>query len=149
MTGALTFGHSVSVSTRSPKERFNGRFNRRVQLQKHWNRAQQDRRRSDPVNLDLQGSGTGFPVVLGSLIFTIPLAEAGANSGSCSWVGRAVLEDGSFVAGLAEGTWERIGDELRGNVSLMHEVSDGRKIRTEGVLDHTARTFVGQMYAVD
>ena len=96
-----------------------------------------------------EGSGTGFPVVLGSLIFTIPLSEAGANSGSCSWVGRAVLEDGSFVAGLAEGTWERIGDELRGNVSLVHEVSDGRKIRTEGVLDHTARTFGGQMYAVD
>ena len=96
-----------------------------------------------------EGAGTGFPVVLGSLIFTIPLSEAGANSGSCSWVGRGVLEDGSFVAGIAEGTWERIGDELRGNVSLVHEVSDGRKIRTEGVLDHTARTFVGQMYAVD
>ena len=28
-----------------------------------------------------EGAGTGFPVILGSLIFTMPLSEAGASSG--------------------------------------------------------------------
>ncbi|MBM42812.1 MAG: hypothetical protein CL483_12905 [Acidobacteria bacterium] len=96
-----------------------------------------------------EGAGTGFPVILGSLIFTMPLSEAGANSGSCSWAGRGVLDDGTLAAGLAEGTWERIGDELRANVSLVHEVSNGQKIRSEGVLDFNAGTFNGQMYAIE
>ena len=96
-----------------------------------------------------EGTATDFGSVFGSLIFTMPLAEAGANSGPCSWVGRAILDDGTLVGGLAEGTWERIGNELRANVSLVHEVSDGQKIRTEGVLDHKEHTFNGQMYAIE
>ena len=96
-----------------------------------------------------EGAGTGFPVILGSLIFTMPLSEAGANSGSCSWAGRGVLDDGTLAAGLAEGTWERIGNELRANVSLVHEVSNGQKIRSEGVLDFNAGSFNGQMYAIE
>ena len=79
----------------------------------------------------------------------MPLSEAGANSGSCSWAGRGVLDDGTLAAGLAEGTWERIGNELRANVSLVHEVSNGQKIRSEGVLDFNAGTFNGQMYAIE
>ena len=39
-----------------------------------------------------EGAGTGFPVILGSLIFTMSLSEAAANSGSCSWAGRGVLD---------------------------------------------------------
>jgi hypothetical protein len=89
--------------------------------------------------MSYEGAATGFPVVLGSLIFTMPLSEAAANSGSCSWVAR----------GFGEGTWERIGNELRGNVSLVHEVSTGQKIRTEGVMDHEERTFNGKMYDIE
>ena len=96
-----------------------------------------------------EGAGTGFPVILGSLIFTMPLSEAGANSGSCSWAGRGVLDDGTLAAGLAEGTWERIGNELRANVSLVHEVSNGQKIRSEGVVDFNGRTFNGTMHAIE
>jgi hypothetical protein len=99
--------------------------------------------------MSYEGAATGFPVVLASLIMTTPLSEAAANSGSCSWVGRGVLDDGTFAAGFAEGTWERIGNELRANVSLVHEVSNGQKIRTEGVLDHNERTFNGKMYAIE
>jgi hypothetical protein len=90
--------------------------------------------------MSYEGAATGFPVTLGSLIFTMPL---------CSWVGRGVLGDGTFAAGFAEGTWERIGNELRANVSLVHEVSNGLKFRTEGVMDHKERTFNGKMYAIE
>jgi hypothetical protein len=99
--------------------------------------------------MSYEGGATGFPVVLGSLIMATPLSEAAANSGSCSWVARGVLDDGTFAAGFAEGTWERIGNELRANVSLVHEVSNGQNIRTEGVLDHNERTFNGKMYAIE
>ncbi len=99
--------------------------------------------------MSYEGAATGFPVTLGSLIFTMPLSEAAANTGSCSWVGRGVLDDGTFAAGFAEGTWERIGNELRANVSLVHEVSNGLKFRTEGVMDHKERTFNGKMYAIE
>ena len=63
--------------------------------------------------------------------------------------GRGVLDDGTLAAGLAEGTWERIGNELRANVSLVHEVSNGQKIRSEGVLDFKGGTFNGTMYAIE
>ena len=96
-----------------------------------------------------EGAGTGFPVILGSLIFTMSLSEASANSGPVSWVGRGVLDDGTLAAGLAEGTWQRIGNELRANVSLVHEVSNGQKIRSEGVLDFKGGTFNGTMYAIE
>ena len=47
MTGALTFGHSVSVSTRSPKERFRGRlvrrWSRRRNLGTNWRRTARKR----------------------------------------------------------------------------------------------------------
>ena len=99
--------------------------------------------------MSYEGAATGFPVVLGSLIFTMPLSEAAANSGSCSWAGRGVLDDGTLAAGLAEGTWERIGNELRANVSLVHEVSNGQKIRTEGVVDFNGRTFNGTMHDIE
>jgi hypothetical protein len=89
--------------------------------------------------MSYEGAATGFPVTLGSLIFTMPLSEAAANSGSCSWVGRGVLDDGTFAAG----------NELRSNVSLVHEVSNGLKFRTEGVMDHKERTFNGKMYAIE
>ena len=99
--------------------------------------------------MSYEGAATGFPVVLGSLVFTMPLSEAAANSGSCSWVARGVLDDGTLAAAFGEGTWERIGNELRGNVSLVHEVSTGQKIRTEGVMDFEARTFNGKMYDIE
>ena len=79
----------------------------------------------------------------------MPLAEAGANSGPCSWVARAILDDGTLLGGLGEGTWERIGNELRVNVSLVHEVSDGQERRTEGVVDQKEHTFNGQMCAIE
>ena len=96
-----------------------------------------------------EGSGTGFPVILGSLIFTMSLSDDTANREQISRDVRGVLDYRKLAAALEEGTWERIGNELRANVSLVHEVSNGQKIRSEGVLDFKGGTFNGTMYAIE
>ena len=88
-----------------------------------------------------EGNAEGFGVVYGTLNITRPLSEAGDFSGgTCTYAGMGLSEDGSAVAGLGEGTWNRPGSEMRFNLSLMINVSDGSKVRSEGVIDYTQGT---------
>jgi len=93
-----------------------------------------------------EGTATGFGAFFGTMTLTQPLEEAGANSGTCTWIAKAILDDKSILADLAEGTWERMGSDLRFKVLLKNNLSDGRKLRCEGVADSEAGTFEGQMY---
>ena len=95
-----------------------------------------------------EGTATRFGNISGTLIITQSLAEAGGN-GTCTWVGKALLEDGTIMGGIGEGTTERIGNELKSKVSIVHHLSDGAKVRTEGVMEHGAGTFYGQLYDVE
>ena len=95
---------------------------------------------------DYEGTATGFGAVFGTLIITQPLAEAGATGGPCAWAGKALLDDNSIVGGIGKGTWEQIGSETRFKVSMILNISDGGKLRSEGVLDHGARSYSGHLY---
>ena len=95
-----------------------------------------------------EGTATGFGAFFGTMTLTQPLEEAGANSGTCTWIAKAILEDKSILADLAEGTWERMGSDLRFKVLLNNNLSDGRKLRCEGVADSEAGTFEGQIYEI-
>ncbi len=92
-----------------------------------------------------EGEATGFGAVFGSL--HVPLGDSNATSGSCSWVGQAFLEDGTWATGVGEGTWEQVGG---GHQWKLHfpalTVSSGEVLRCEGVIDLESRTFTGQMY---
>ena len=94
------------------------------------------------------GTATRFGQISGTLIITQPLAEAGGN-GLCSWAGKALLEDGTIIGSVGKGPTTRIGNELRANVSIIHTLSDGTQVRTEGVMEHGAGTFSGAIYDVD
>ena len=83
-----------------------------------------------------EGSATDFNAPFGSLSYSQPLADGGANSGTCTWVAKTLLDDGSVIADIAHGTWERIGMELRVSIKLNHDLSDGRKLKTDGILNH-------------
>ena len=96
-----------------------------------------------------KGTATRFGTIFGTSINTQPLAEAGASSGTCTWVGKALLDDGTLMGGIGEGTWERIGSETRANVSITHNLSDGGKVRTEGVMGHGAGTFNGHFSDIE
>ena len=95
-----------------------------------------------------EGTATGFGAFFGTMTLTQPLADAGANRGTCTWIAKAILEDKSILADLAEGTWERMGSDLRFKVLLKNNLSDGRKLRCEGVADSEAGTFEGQIYEI-
>ena len=96
--------------------------------------------------VDFEGTATGFGGVFGTLIITHPLAEAGATGGPCAWAGKALLDDNSILGGIGEGTWEQIGSESRFKVSMIINISDGGKLRSEGVIDHGARSYSGHLY---
>ena len=83
-----------------------------------------------------EGSATDFNAPFGSLSYSQPLADGGASTGTCTWVAKTVLDDGSVIADIAPGTWERIGMELRIRINMDHDLSDGRKLKSSGILNH-------------
>ena len=97
---------------------------------------------------DFEGTATGFGTVFGTLVFRQDLSEASDTSGSLSFVGKAILDDNSIAGGSGHGTWEQIGQEARFKIVMTVKVSDGTQHRSEGIVDHPARTFDGNMYEV-
>ena len=94
------------------------------------------------VNYD--GTASGFGNVMGTLAF--PLPDSGATSGVCSWTGQGFPSDSPWTSSSGEGTWEQVEGKHAWKVSIPAlEISDGRVISSEGVVDLEARTFNGQM----
>ena len=96
-----------------------------------------------------KGTADGFGTPYGSLSQTQSLADAGSNSGDCTWIAKTMLDDGTIIGDIAHGTWERIGQEARAAIKLNNNLSDGRKLRCEAILDHEIDTFSGTIYSVD
>ena len=101
------------------------------------------------TNASYQGTAEGFGAVFGTITMTQPLEEAGATSGTVTYVGKALQEDNTILGGIGEGTWQQIGNEPRYKMSLLINISDGTVIRSEGVVDNVAMTLNGDNYSVD
>ena len=97
------------------------------------------------ANSNWEGTATGFGAIFGTL--SVPLPEGGATSGTCTWMGQAFQEDGSWSSGIGDGTWEQIEGKHRWKMHFPAiKVSSGESLRCEGELDLATRTFTGQMY---
>ena len=96
-----------------------------------------------------KGTADGFGTPYGSLSQTQSLADAGSSSGDCTWIAKTMLDDGTIIGDIAHGTWKRIGQEARAAIKLNNNLSDGRKLRCEAILDHENDTFIGTIYSVD
>ena len=95
--------------------------------------------------VNYEGTATGFGTVFGTLAF--PLPDSGATSGTCSWAGQGFPTDSAWTSNSGEATWEQVEGKYAWNITIPSlEISDGRVIRSEGVLDLEARTFNGQMF---
>ena len=95
---------------------------------------------------DFEGEATGFGAVFGTLVITQPLAEASQTKSACAWIGKALLGDNSILGGIGDETIEQVGKDAKWQVSLVIQISDGAKLRSEGVVDHGARTYTGKLY---
>ena len=51
-----------------------------------------------------------------------------------------------ILGGIGTGTYEQIGSEAKFKISMNLDVSDGSKLRSEGVVDHPSRSYTGQLY---
>ena len=100
--------------------------------------------------LNFEGDVSAYGGVFGTLSFIENFTEASATSGTCSWIGEAMNEDGTRLFGGAEGTWEQEPPEHNYKIVLEGEESNGRKTRSEGaiVLGDTV-TFKGTIYTRD
>ena len=95
------------------------------------------------ASTDWEGTATGFGAVFGTLIATFPLADANASTGTCRWVGGATPDDGSLLAGIGEGTWQRPAGEHLWNIAMTVKLSNGDQVKGVGVLDLGSRSFTG------
>jgi len=98
------------------------------------------------INAHFEGAGTGFDAVFGTLSLTQKLSEAGATSGTCTWTGQSFQKDGATLGALADGTWEQLPGETKWKVIFNGEISNGDRIRTEGVIDLAARLYTGSIF---
>lgn len=92
-----------------------------------------------------EGTATGFGTVMGTLAF--PLAEQGAASGTVTWTGQGFPPDREPSTSSGEGTWKQVEGSYAWQINLpVIEISDGTRLRSEGVVDLEAKTFNGQMF---
>ena len=99
----------------------------------------------DGVQLNYEGTATGFGTVLGSLYGR---GEPGAKQGTCSWRAQAFLDSGDQVVGSGEGTWEEIGKH-RWRVRILNQTSDGQIFAADGAVDLASRSFAGKLIEWD
>jgi len=93
------------------------------------------------VQLNLDGTATGYGTVLGTLTFR---AEPGAKSGTLRWRGSGFLDNGDTVNGTGEGAWEEMGKH-KWRTRLIVRTSDGKCHASDGHLDLKTRTLSGKM----
>jgi hypothetical protein len=96
--------------------------------------------------LNFHGTATGFGTVQGTL--TIKADAPGAPSGVCSWEAVGFLEDGKWVSGTGEGTWETVGQhgQHKLRVRMYHSTSNGQTFLSDGELELATLSFQGKLY---
>jgi hypothetical protein len=98
------------------------------------------------VRINVEGSATGFGVVLGTL--TLRADTPGGQTGRASWMGEAFLENGELAQGMGEGFFEKAGKHKWRTRSIMR-VSNGTVYKTEGLLSLEGRTYKGTLTELD
>ena len=93
------------------------------------------------VEIDLDGTATGYGTVLGTLHLR---GEPGAKGGTCSWRGQGFLENGETVIGVGEGTWQEIGKH-QWRTRMVVTTSDGNTHGSDGRLNLDGRSLSGKM----
>ncbi len=90
------------------------------------------------TQVNFEGTATGFGAVYETATFI-----GGTKDGTFSLVGQAFLENGEALSGIGQGTYESKGKHRWSTASII-QISDGRRIASEGEIDLAARTWKGK-----
>jgi len=83
-----------------------------------------------------EGTATGYGTGLGTM------TAVGGNSGTVSWCARHFLESGELLSVSGSGTYESSGKN-RWRTQLVHQLSDGRRVASDGEVDLANRSWKG------
>jgi len=87
-----------------------------------------------------EGTATGFGAVFSTLTFV-----GGNKSGSYSECGTAFLDNGDGLSGIGQGTFEGNGKNKWHTAGFL-QISDGRRIASEGEIDLASRSYKGKLF---
>jgi hypothetical protein len=86
-----------------------------------------------------EGTATGFGAVFGTATYV-----GGPKGGTFSYCAEAFLDNGDAVTGIGQGTFESTGKH-RWRTDCFIQISDGRRIATEGEMDLASRSWKGKI----
>jgi hypothetical protein len=92
----------------------------------------------DQVNWE--GTATGFGAVFGTGTYV-----GGPKNGTFSWCAAAYLDNGDGLTSIGQGTYESSGKH-RWRTEGFEQVSDGRRVASEGEMDLASRSWKGQLF---
>jgi hypothetical protein len=87
-----------------------------------------------------EGTASGFGAIFGTATYV-----GGPKNGTHSWCGTAYLDNGDAHTALGQGTYESSGKHRWRTVAFM-QISDGRRITTEGEMDLASRSWKGKIF---
>jgi hypothetical protein len=87
-----------------------------------------------------EGTATGFGTLFGTATYA-----GSSKGGTYSWCSEAFLDNGDAVTAVGSGTFESAGKHRWSTKSYV-DISDGRRIATEGEMDLASRSWKGQIF---
>jgi hypothetical protein len=87
-----------------------------------------------------EGTATGFGTVFDTVTYA-----GGSKAGTFSECGFAFLDNGDFLHGIGQGTYESKGKHMWHTAGFM-QISDGRRIATDGEIDLAGRSWKGKLF---
>ena len=92
------------------------------------------------AQVNWEGTATGFGAVFATATYV-----GGPKGGSYSECGAAFMDDGRALTGIGQGTTESTGKHRWRTEGFM-QISDGRRIASEGEMDLASRSWKGTLF---
>jgi hypothetical protein len=87
-----------------------------------------------------EGTATGFGAVFGTATFV-----GGIKDGTFSWYSQSFMDDGGGLTAVGQGAYESTGKH-KWHTETHLQISDGRRISSEGEIDLAARSWKGKTF---
>jgi hypothetical protein len=87
-----------------------------------------------------EGTSTEFGAVFATATYV-----GGSKGGTFSWCAVTYLDNGDTLTGTGQGTYESIGKH-RWRTAGFAQISDGRRVASEGEIDLASRSWKGKLF---